>query len=100
AGLLGWEWLGLLLGALALYWGISGLRGGPKREGRENGRDERGDQPQGGAAPAPAAGKGRRPGDRPQFAAAVAGVVLASAALAIVIASYTVHLVYKDYYDC
>ncbi|MGK5531222.1 hypothetical protein [Streptomyces sp. URMC 129] len=37
-GLLGWEWLGLLLGALALYWGVSALRGGPKPAGEPRNR--------------------------------------------------------------
>ncbi|SOD61982.1 hypothetical protein SAMN06297387_104152 [Streptomyces zhaozhouensis] len=81
AGLLSWEWLGLLLGALALYWGISALRGGP--------RDAEGRPP----APTP-------DGRRPQRGSAIAGVVLAGVALAIVAASYTAQLVYKDYFDC
>ncbi|MDT0310672.1 hypothetical protein RM780_27570, partial [Streptomyces sp. DSM 44917] len=42
----------------------------------------------------------RTPGPRPQFAAAVSGIVMAVAALVIVAATYTVQLVYKDYYDC
>ncbi|MDT0443667.1 hypothetical protein [Streptomyces johnsoniae] len=102
-GLLGWEWLALLLGALALYWGISALRGGPKE--KPEGRNRRLEKlegepppPSGPPSPGPAA-PGARPA-RPQFAAAVSGVVLASAALAIVAATYTVQLVYKDYFDC
>lgn len=81
AGLLSWEWLGLLLGALALYWGISALRGGP--------RDAEGRPP----APTP-------DGRRPQRGSAIAGVVLAGLSLAIVAVSYTAQLVYKDYFDC
>ncbi|WP_059012999.1 hypothetical protein [Streptomyces specialis] len=37
-GLLGWEWLGLLLGTLALYWGVSALRGGPKPDAEPRNR--------------------------------------------------------------
>ncbi|RMI33804.1 hypothetical protein [Streptomyces triticirhizae] len=81
AGLLSWEWLGLLLGALALYWGISALRGGP--------RDAEGRPP----APTP-------DGRRPQRGSAIAGVVLASLSLLIVAASYSAQLVYKEYFDC
>lgn len=119
--LLGWDWLALLLGALALYWGVSALRGGPKPspEDEEAGEAERQrrrvQQLEGGrdgdVSPAPTGGgdgeraakggrgaKGR--GRRPQFAAAVAGVVLASASLLIVGTTYAMQLVYKDYYDC
>ncbi|GAA1906664.1 hypothetical protein GCM10009716_15770 [Streptomyces sodiiphilus] len=92
--LLAWEWLGLLLGSLALYWGITSLRGGPageKRPEREGGTaaDDR---------PEPAGGPSG--GGRPQTAAAIAGLVMASLALTIVAASYTVQIVYKDYFDC
>ncbi|UCM89955.1 hypothetical protein [Streptomyces marincola] len=102
-GLLGWEWLALLLGALALYWGISALRGGPKESA--DGGERRPDAAGAGAAEPPGGGgrAGRGPGGReprPQFAAAVSGIVLASAALMIVAATYTVQLVYKDYFDC
>jgi hypothetical protein len=116
SGLLGWEWLALLLGALALYWGISGLRGGPKDSGgRDSARQNRlvaqleGRAPEPPPAPAPGppgAGPGPGPGgmppknDRPQLAAAVSGIVLASAALLIVATTYTVQLVYQDYFHC
>ncbi len=110
AGLLGWEWLALLLGALALYWGISALRGGPKEsdggpgsarrnrlvaqlEGRATEDETPARQPGG-------AGAGQPRPERPQLAAAVAGTVLAAAALLIVATTYTVQLVYKDYFDC
>ncbi|MDT0309609.1 hypothetical protein RM780_21995, partial [Streptomyces sp. DSM 44917] len=56
SGLLGWEWLGLLLGALALYWGISALRGGPKeppeaRQGRVDALEGRAAPPTGPPVP-------------------------------------------------
>ncbi|WP_129841918.1 hypothetical protein [Streptomyces sp. RFCAC02] len=96
--LLGWEWLGLLLGALALYWGISGLRGGPK--GGASKREKKVDALQGRApAPAQPAAAGRD-ADRPRTTAAVTGIVLAALSLVIVAASYTFQLVYKDYFDC
>jgi hypothetical protein len=115
SGLLGWEWLALLLGALALYWGISGLRGGPKDSGgRDSARQSRlvaaleGRASEPPPAPAPGSGPGYGPApggmppksDRPQLAAAVAGIVLASAALLIVATTYTVQLVYQDYFHC
>jgi hypothetical protein len=61
----------LLLGALALYWGISALRAKPKA----------GDQ-------------------RPQFTAALSGVLMGVLALAIVAASFTFQLAYRNYYSC
>ncbi|MFI1970434.1 hypothetical protein BLA24_27230 [Streptomyces cinnamoneus] len=73
----------LLLGALSVYWGISALRAKSKP------RDP--DTP----APAPTAG-----GFRPQTTAAVSGLVTGGLALAIVAATFTVHLVYRDYYTC
>ncbi|MGW7195436.1 hypothetical protein [Streptomyces chryseus] len=79
----------LLLGALALYWGISALRAKP-------GRGQ--DTPTAGAAPAasaPAPGTGR-----PLTTAAVSGLVTAVLALVIVATTFTVQLVYRDYYTC
>ncbi|RBM04492.1 hypothetical protein [Streptomyces sp. PT12] len=106
-GLLGWEWLALLLGALALYWGISALRGGPREPGEPGEPRNRRLEELQGKQEAPSAPPTRPPGAapgppraRPQFAAAVSGIVLASAALFIVAATYTVQLVYKDYFDC
>lgn len=104
---LGWEWLALLLGSLALYWGISSLRGGPK-EGPEA-RERRVAALQGGQAgrstpepPAtgPAGQAAARQAPSPGRASAISGVVLAGAALLLVAASYTMQLVYKDYFDC
>ncbi|RKN46859.1 hypothetical protein [Streptomyces hoynatensis] len=102
--LLGWEWLALLLGALALYWGVSALRGGPK-DGKEA-RERRVRELQGQAPPVavpPGEGAAARVAarkDRPQLTAAISGLVLAGLSLAIVAASYTLQLVYKDYFDC
>lgn len=78
--LFSWPYVALLLGALALYWGVSSLRAKPRRSDA------------GGGAPAPEG--------RPQTTAAVSGLVTASLALALVAVSFTAQLVYRDYYSC
>ncbi|WP_269853651.1 hypothetical protein [Streptomyces sp. RPT161] len=60
----------LLLGVLALYWGVSSLRAKPKE------------------------------GQRPQFTAALSGILTGVVALAIVAASFTFQLAYRNYYSC
>ncbi|KUN30405.1 hypothetical protein AQJ11_11595 [Streptomyces corchorusii] len=83
--LFSWPYVALLLGALALYWGISALRATPRRP-----------SPDAPAAPgAPAA-----PAGRPQTTAAVSGLVTAGLALVLVASTFTVQLVYRDYYTC
>ncbi|OKK10678.1 hypothetical protein [Streptomyces sp. CB02400] len=79
-GLFSWPYVALLLGALALYWGISALRGKPRAQDPDT--------------PAP------EPKGRPQTTAAVSGLVTGSLALALVAASFTAQLVYSDYYTC
>ncbi|MEU9039937.1 hypothetical protein AB0D45_34220 [Streptomyces sp. NPDC048352] len=81
-GIFGIPSVGLLLGALALYWGISALRGRPATDA----------DPGGLAALGPAA--------RPQRAAAVSGLVTASLALLLAGSSYALQLAYKDFYIC
>ncbi|MER6348811.1 hypothetical protein ACWC10_27965 [Streptomyces sp. NPDC001595] len=71
--LFAWAYVALLLGALALYWGISALRAKPRSEN-----------------PTPA---------RPQTAA-ISGLVTASLAIVLVAASFTAQIVYRDYYTC
>ncbi|MER5751671.1 hypothetical protein [Streptomyces sp. NPDC002088] len=78
--LFSWPYVALLLGALALYWGISALRTKP-RTGDPN---------------TPATDTG----SRPQTTAAVSGLVTASLAIALVAAGFTAQLVYRDYYTC
>jgi hypothetical protein len=75
--LFNWPYVALLLGALALYWGVSSLRA-------------RSSAPQRAAEP---------PG-RPQTTAAVTGLVTATLAIALVAAAFTARLVYSDYYSC
>ncbi|MFJ3757180.1 hypothetical protein [Streptomyces sp. NPDC090080] len=77
--LFGWPYVALLLGALGIYWGVSSLRARPR------GPEE--------AAAAANAG-------RPQTTAAISGLVTASLALALVAATFTAQLVYRDYYTC
>ncbi|MET7731007.1 hypothetical protein ABZT02_06525 [Streptomyces sp. NPDC005402] len=78
--LFGWPYVSLLLGALALYWGISALRAKPRNPDPDS------------PAPPPSA--------RPQTTAAVSGVVTASLAIVFVAGSFTARLVYDDYYTC
>ncbi|MEV6838889.1 hypothetical protein AB0N17_31000 [Streptomyces sp. NPDC051133] len=77
--LFSWPYVSLLLGALALYWGISALRAKPRTPSPDT--------------PAP-------PPGRPQTTAAVGGLVTASLALVLVASTFTVQLVYRDYYTC
>jgi hypothetical protein len=81
--LFSWPYVALLLGALALYWAISSLRAKPRRPDPDS--------------PAPEQQGG---GGRPQTTAAVSGLVTASLAIALVAASFTAQLVYRDYYTC
>ncbi|MFE7898935.1 hypothetical protein ACFU3E_15720 [Streptomyces sp. NPDC057424] len=80
--LFNWPYVALLLGALALYWAISSLRAGPRKPDPDS--------------PAPE----QQSGGRPQTTAAVSGLVTASLAIALVAASFTAQLVYRDYYTC
>ncbi|MGW4230945.1 hypothetical protein ACWEF9_16905 [Streptomyces sp. NPDC004980] len=106
--------IALLLGALAVYWSISALRTGPRKAGTPDATGSGGAQdrtpaataPSGtapGAAPGGASGAGPATGQisgRQQTTAAVSGLVTALLALTIVAASFTVELVYRDYYTC
>jgi hypothetical protein len=78
--LFSWPYVALLLGALSLYWGISALRARPRTPDPDT--------------PAP------QSGGRPQRTAAISGLVTASLAIALVAATFTVQLVYRDYYTC
>lgn len=84
--LFGWRYVALLLGALALHWGISSLRSKPKQP-----------DPTAPATQQPAADP---VGTKPQTTAAVSGLVTASLALAMVAATFAAQLVYRDYYTC
>jgi hypothetical protein len=93
--------LALLLGALALYWAISALRTKPKAATATAAAT-------GSAAPAvppaaPAAPAGPAAATAParaQRTAAISGLVAAVLALMIVAGSFTLQLVYRDFYTC
>ncbi|MEV5612849.1 hypothetical protein [Streptomyces sp. NPDC052225] len=76
----------LLLGALALYWGISSLRADPRKKTPG--------EPGAPAAPVP------QDQSRPQTTAAISGLVTGGLALAMVASLFTAKLVYSDYYEC
>ncbi|MFI6471330.1 hypothetical protein ACIBL5_13920 [Streptomyces sp. NPDC050516] len=80
----------LLLGALGLYWAISSLRAKPKPPQAPSATSP---APAAPAAPAP-------PQGRPQMTAAVTGLVTAVLALTVVASTYTMQIVYRDYYTC
>ncbi|WP_405715962.1 MULTISPECIES: hypothetical protein [unclassified Streptomyces] len=101
--------IALLLGALSVYWAISALRAKPKSasataaDGSGRASDPAAPARASGAAAAgraPAAGAAAAPGGRQQTTAAVSGLVTALLALSIVATTYTVQLVYRDYYTC
>jgi hypothetical protein len=113
--LFGWRELALLLGALALYWGVSALRAKPHgaagaAKPAAPGGAGRGQAAPRDAHPAPAApGTQGAPGapvpaqaagGRSQRTAAVSGLVTAGLALAMVALTFTAQLVYRDYYTC
>ncbi|BDH15526.1 hypothetical protein [Streptomyces hygroscopicus] len=97
----------LLLGVLAIYWGISSLRAKPNpakasaaattaaMEGRPAPTDRPATEAQPGAPASPGTGT-----TRPQVTAAVSGLVIASLALMMVAATFTVQIVYRDYFTC
>lgn len=78
---LGWPYVSLLLGALALYWSISALRAKPRTPSPD--------------APAPATA-----GPRPQIATAIGGLISGSLALVLVGGVFAVQVAYRDYYTC
>ncbi|MFE4869058.1 hypothetical protein [Streptomyces sp. NPDC056682] len=85
--------IALLLGALGLYWSISALRAKPKPPEQA--------EPAAGATATPAAPAAPRPvPGRPPMTAAVTGLVTAVLALLVVASSFTVQIVYRDYYTC
>ncbi|MFG2310418.1 hypothetical protein ACGFS9_17365 [Streptomyces sp. NPDC048566] len=87
--LFNWPYVALLLGALALYWGVSALRGKARTAA------PKAPAPEAEARPQQAA-----PNGRPQVTAAVSGLVTASLAVLMVAGTFTAQLVYRDYYSC
>ncbi|MDX3753096.1 hypothetical protein [Streptomyces sp. AK08-02] len=82
--LFGWPYVSLLLGALALNWGISALRAKPRTPNPD--------------VPAPSPGTSTV--NRQQRTAAISGLVTASLALAMVAGTIALQFVYRDYYTC
>ncbi|MFD7131253.1 hypothetical protein [Streptomyces sp. NPDC059894] len=82
--LFGWPYVALLLGGLALHWGIGALRTKPRTPDPT----------------APSTPHAPAPSGRPQTTAAVTGLVTASLALLLVAAVFTTQLMYRDYYTC
>ncbi|MFG2759227.1 hypothetical protein [Streptomyces wuyuanensis] len=82
--------IALLLGALAIYWGGSSLRS--KSRSATTGAAT--------SAAAPSPQGPVRPAGRPQVTAAVSGLVMAGIALTIVAMTFTMQLVYRDFYTC
>ncbi|OMI32977.1 hypothetical protein SPAR_43788, partial [Streptomyces sparsogenes DSM 40356] len=94
--------IALLLGALAVYWGISALRAKPRRPApapTPSAVPLNAPPPAPGATPAHLPAPGTGP-SKPQATAAISGLVTGGLALAIVAATFTVQLVYNDYYSC
>ncbi|MFF3563266.1 hypothetical protein ACFYXS_24780 [Streptomyces sp. NPDC002574] len=94
--LLGWTYLALLLGGLALYWGVNALR--MKPEERAKARAEAAallaDGP---AAPPPPPAD---PNAKPQRPAAVSGIVMGALAVGLVAGLLSSEYAYRDYYAC
>lgn len=78
-----WPYVALMLGALALYWGISALRAKPRAAS----------DPDTPAPPPEQTG-------RPQRTAAISGLVTSSLAILLVAATFSAQLIYSDYYTC
>jgi hypothetical protein len=99
--LLGWTPLSLLLGALALYWGISALRMKPEQraDARAAAAAALSRAPVHDEDPRPQVPSGELT-EKPQRTAAISGIVAGSLAMLLVAATYTIHFVYQDYYSC
>lgn len=95
----------LLLAALALYWGVSALRAKPDSSkataaattAAMEGRPAPATEPAPGGQSGATSSQGS---NRPQVTAAIAGLVTASLALMMVAATFTVQIVYRDYFTC
>lgn len=99
-GVFGIPSVGLLLGVLALYWGISALRGVPAKPAPADGSTGADRTGQAAAAPARGGLSALGAAARPQRTAAVSGLVTASLAILLAVSSYAVQLTYKDFYVC
>ncbi|MEU0406120.1 hypothetical protein ABZ318_39200 [Streptomyces sp. NPDC006197] len=92
--------LALLLGALGLYWAISSLRAKPKAAEELSPTSQ---PPSAQPSPGRPSGQGASAATMPlrsMRTAAISGLVAASLALMIVAVSFTMQLVYRDFYQC
>ncbi|MFD7034029.1 hypothetical protein ACFWAR_38985 [Streptomyces sp. NPDC059917] len=94
-GVFGIPSVGLLLGALALYWGVSALRAK-----RPEPAEATGTAGAAAAAPAESGLASLGPAARPQRAAAISGLVTATLALVLALGTYGLQIAYKDFYVC
>ncbi len=103
--------IALLLGALSVYWAISSLRAKPKESYAAGAAGDRtpasrdpfarpADVPPAGTADTARPAAASATAGKPQTTAAIGGLVAAVLALGVVAATYTVELVYRDYYTC
>ncbi|MFH8568876.1 hypothetical protein [Streptomyces sp. NPDC017993] len=95
--------ISLLLASLALYWGISALRAKPntaRSTAAATTAAMEGRPAPSATPPAPGQPGGAPVSTRPQTTAAIAGLVTATLALMMVAATFTVQLVYRDYFTC
>ena len=83
--------IALLLGALALYWGITSARSQARGANGQQG---------GGATGEVGDGRPGTSGLKPHRAAAVSGIVAGSTALAMVAGLFAMQLTYRDYFEC
>ncbi|HEY5833480.1 hypothetical protein [Streptomyces sp.] len=97
--LLGWTGVGLLLGALALYWGISALRMSPeaRASARASAASALADATQ---TPRPAPPAPGPDAQRSFLTAAWTGIITSAITLALVAATYSFQFAYRDYYSC
>ncbi|MFF2521955.1 hypothetical protein [Streptomyces liangshanensis] len=99
--------IALLLGALGVYWGVSSLRDKPRPAADTSASPGPGSAFRTATAPERAAPAAQNPApgaganvNRQQKTAAVSGLVTAGLALALVAATFTVQLAYRDYFTC
>ncbi len=100
--ILGIPYLTLLLGAFALYWGISALRGQAKPANPAQQAVQPGPQygPQYGRQPSGYSPYYPQPSPKPQAPAAIGGLIAGTVSLALVAALFGFQLYYKSFFDC
>ncbi|SFE81405.1 hypothetical protein SAMN05216251_105290 [Actinacidiphila alni] len=97
--LLGWTPVGLLLGALALYWGISALRMSPedRAKARAEAASALADATQ---TPRPAPPAPGPDAQRSFVTSAWSGIITSAVTLALVATTYSLQFAYSDYFTC